>query len=218
MTTPSEAGPERLTRLTPDRLDDEQRALRSAILGGPRGSGPQAFPLAADDGALHGPFGVMLHAPAVGGPLQELGAALRYRTSLTTRTREIAVLQVAVATGSAFEWWAHERLGRAAGLTEQELTLLAMGAPLSLPDPSEQAVHDFVAAVLHGPVVDPASYRSAETVLGEAVLVELAVLVGYYRLLADTMHVFAVRPPAESATGKDAAARLTVDSMCDPGG
>lgn len=189
---------ERLHRLVPGELTAEQTAVRESIVGGPRGTGPQAFPLTADDGSLHGPFGIMLHAPAVGTALQEVGAAIRYRTSLSSRLREIAILQVAVVTSSSFEWWAHERVGRLAGLTELELTQLAGGVRLELADPVEQAAHDFVAAVLHGPQVPAEVYRAAEDALGAPVLVELTVLVGYYRLLADTMHVFDVQAPGDS--------------------
>ena len=186
---------ERLARLTPDQLDDEQRAVYDAIAGGPRAAGPQAFPLTDDQGALNGPFGVMLHAPSVGAALQDLGSAIRYRTTLTARVREIAILQVAVATASRFEWWAHERVGRRAGLTDLELTWLANAAPLELADAGEQAAHDFVTAVLQGPSVPEEEYRRAEQALGASVLVELTVLVGYYRLLAETMHVFQVGVP-----------------------
>ncbi len=192
------SGPERLPRLTPDRLDDEQRAVYDAIAGGPRAAGPQAFPLTDEDGALNGPFGVMLHAPSVGAALQDLGSAIRYRTELSARVREIAILQVAVATDSRFEWWAHERVGRQAGLTDLELTWLANGAPLELTEPDEQAAHDFVTAVLRGPSLSAEDYSRAEVALGRRTLVELTVLIGYYRLLAETMHVFAVGVPGET--------------------
>ena len=194
---PAATGPERLIRLVPDQLDGEQLALWESIIGGPRSAGPQVFPLAAEDGSLNGPFGVMLHAPSVGAPLQELGTAIRYRTSLSPRMREIAILQVAVATESRFEWWAHERVGRAVGVTDHEFTLLAAGAPLQLSEPLEQAAHDFVAVVLRGPTVPAAEYSRAEEALGTATLVELTVLVGYYRLLADAMHVFSIGVPGD---------------------
>jgi 4-carboxymuconolactone decarboxylase len=79
--------PDRLPRLTPERLDQEQQAVYAAIAGGPRAAGPQAFPLTGADGSLNGPFGVMLHAPSVGAPLQDLGSAIRYRTGLSARVR-----------------------------------------------------------------------------------------------------------------------------------
>ena len=130
----------RLPDLTPAELGDAQRALREQILGGPRGSGPQHFPLVQADGSLTGPFGVMLHEPALGAPLQELGSAIRYATGLSARTREIAILAVASATGSTFEAYAHERVGRAAGLTDDELAALADGSFTSA-DPHEDAAH-----------------------------------------------------------------------------
>ena len=42
------------------------------------------------------------------------------------------------------------------------------------------------------------SYAQAEAVLGQRTLVELTVLVGYYRLLAEVMYVFAVGVPGET--------------------
>lgn len=56
----------RLPDLRPEDLDPEHRALYDDIVGGPRGSGPQHFPLTTRDGALSGPFAVMIHGPALG--------------------------------------------------------------------------------------------------------------------------------------------------------
>ena len=104
----------RLPDLAPEDLDPEQRALYDAIVGGPRGTGTQHFPLTTRQGALTGPFGVMVHGPVLGRPLQELGSALRHETGLSDRVREVAILTVAAATRSEFERYAHERVGRAA--------------------------------------------------------------------------------------------------------
>ena len=112
---------ERLPRLVPPFDDPRQQALHDALVGGRRGAGPQAFDLAAADGSLVGPFGLMLHAPQVGEPLQALGAAVRFETSFTDRAREVAILTVAVATDSGFEVWAHERVARQVGLSAAEL-------------------------------------------------------------------------------------------------
>src|SRR5438445_4546999 len=111
----------RLAALTPDQLDGSQRALYEQIVSGPRSTGPQHFPLVDGDGALTGPFGIMLHVPEIGRSLQDLGAAIRYRTSLGARVREIAILSVAAATSCAFEAYAHERVGRAMGLAATEI-------------------------------------------------------------------------------------------------
>ncbi|GIM66501.1 hypothetical protein Pve01_88030 [Planomonospora venezuelensis] len=190
----------RLPDLTPTELSEAQRALRERIVGGPRGSGPQHFPLVHEDGSLTGPFGVMLHEPALGAPLQELGSAIRYATRLSARTREIAILAVAAATGSTFEAYAHERVGRAVGLTEDELTALADGTFTST-DPHERAAHAFCRRLLAdtGPEArwDDETYASYAATLGATTMTELVVLVGYYRTLAQLLDVFDVGVPEE---------------------
>jgi 4-carboxymuconolactone decarboxylase len=187
---------ERLARLVPSELDAGQRAVYDGIAGGDRATGVQHFPLTAEDGSLNGPFGIMLHSPGVGGALSELGSTIRFRTDLTARIREIAILMVARATGSAFEWWAHERVGRAAGLDDAELLSLSIGAFTS-DDPAEAAAAGFCAELLSSSVLTDEEYAAATGALTPAQLIDLTALVGYYRTLAQLMTVFDVGVPAE---------------------
>src|SRR6476620_489362 len=99
----------RLRSLTKEELNDGQLALYNSIVSGPRSTGPQHFHLMDHAGALTGPFGIILHSPVLGRPLQELGAAIRYQTSRSDRIRELAILSVAADTDSSFERYAHER-------------------------------------------------------------------------------------------------------------
>lgn len=192
-------------RLTPEELSGPQRSLYEAITGGDRASGVQHFPLTAADGSLHGPFGIMLHSPEVGMALQELGARLRFRSDLTARVREAVILMVARATGSDFEWWAHARVARAVGLTDEELTLLAQGR-FTGENPVEAAAVAFCVGLLESSTVSDADYEAATSILSERQVVDLTVLVGYYRTLAQLMAVFGVDAPADEpvpgATGK----------------
>src|SRR3954471_12383376 len=130
----------RLPALNPDDLDHEQRDVYEAIVGGPRPK--NVFSFVDDEGRLPGPFNAMLYSPAVGGPLQELGAALRFRTSFTKREREIATLVLAAHARSDYEGYAHERIGRRAGLTDAELTALRTGAEPPLADARERIVFE----------------------------------------------------------------------------
>ncbi len=94
-------------------------------------------------------FGLMLHVPGLGSALQELGSAVRYRTAMTARIREIAILTVAAATESEFERYAHERVGHAVGLSAEETTALRSGEFRS-EDPTEQAAYDVCRHLLAG--------------------------------------------------------------------
>lgn len=184
----------RLDKLVPEDLDAEQREVYEAIAGGDRAEGEQLFPLVDSDGSLTGPFGAMLHAPRIGGPLQALGSAIRFRTSLSDRVREIAILQVGRALGSEFEWWAHERVARSVGVTPEEITAISLGS-FTGRDDRERLSYEVVANLLESEVVAEEEFARASAVLSEQELVELSVLVGYYRTLAQTMTLFGIGLP-----------------------
>jgi 4-carboxymuconolactone decarboxylase len=180
----------RLPWLSPEALSKPQRDLYDRIVEGPRSQGRRAFPLADDDGRLHGPFNAMLLNPEIGMALQELGAAIRYRSTLPDRAREIAILELAVQRRCAFEWYAHERVGRNVGLTDDELAALRMGKPAPTFDRVETAARGVVRLLLEQRDLDDERFSEARTALGETMLMELVVLAGYYDLLALSLRVW----------------------------
>jgi alkylhydroperoxidase family enzyme len=128
----------RIPKLAPSSLDAEQRSLYDAIAGGRRAQGPQLFRLTDEAGRLEGPFNAFLLQPRLGAALQALGSSVRYDTGLDDRCREIAILTVAAHWHSDFEWYAHEAVARAAGLTTPDLTAIrapaaAIRAPAAAP-------------------------------------------------------------------------------------
>ena len=121
--------------------------------------------------------------------------AIRYRTGLAPRVREIAILLVASARDSEFERAAHERIGRAAGLTDAEIGALRHGTDPALTDPAERAAYELTQALLRRSDLDDTEYAAAETALGGQALVELSTLVGYYATLALQLRIFRVPVP-----------------------
>jgi 4-carboxymuconolactone decarboxylase len=184
----------RIPKLPPASLAGEQRALYDAIAGGRRAQGPQLFRLADADGCLEGPFNAFLLQPRLGSALQALGAAVRYETGLSDRCREIAILVVAAHWRSDFEWYAHEAVGRAAGLTGAELSAITDGDYGTLAN-HEAVVARAAAALAAGGDLDDAGYDEAVAELGPDGLFELLTLVGYYATLALQLRVFRVPAP-----------------------
>lgn len=180
----------RIRPLTPSELTSEQAALYAAIAGGPRAQGPQHFALTSDDGALRGPFDIMLRSPAVGAAQQELGATIRYRTGFTDRMRELAILLVAARWDSAFERESHEAIARALGFRDDELAAIrALDA--SGFDGEEGVAGRATIALLEGDLSDEA-WDAASAALGVDGVFELTALVGYYSTLALQLRVFRV--------------------------
>ena len=184
----------RLAALSSDTMTPEQVGLYREILSGPRGQGPRAVLLATGAGGLAGPFNAMLYAPDVGHALQELGAAIRFRTSLTPRIREMAILVVAQAWDSAYERFSHEPIGRDAGLTEPEIEALRTGADPGFADEPERVAYSVVRSLVGPADLDDHEYQAAVATLGEQALVELSTLVGYYATLALQLRIFRVGP------------------------
>jgi len=180
----------RLRPLTPAELDPAQRALYNAITGGPRAQGPQHFALTAGDGSLRGPFDALLRSPAVGAAQQELGAAIRYRTGLTDRMRELAILLVAARWNSAFERESHEAIARAIGFSETELAGIRAQSIASFSG-DEQKVARVVVELLDGDLEDEL-WDAASAALGIDGVFELTALVGYYSTLALQLRAFRV--------------------------
>jgi len=189
----------RLTWFAPKDLDADQRRLYEAISGGPRASGGSPFPLTDEQGRLEGPFNAMLVHPGIGDAVQALGARIRYGSALSDRERELAILRVAAHARSEFEWYAHQRVGRAAGLSDAEMTGAAAGITAgSLSAAEDMVLHVVTRLVAYGDL-DDTSFTRAERLLGTRRLADLVVLVGYYQLLALSLRVWRTPLP----TGED---------------
>ncbi|MEV8274175.1 carboxymuconolactone decarboxylase family protein [Microbacterium sp. NPDC077184] len=178
--------------MTPAELDGPQRALYDAIAGGARATGPQHFALTRDDGSLRGPFNALLLSPGLGEAVQQVGAAIRYSGSLDARSREMAILLVAARWDSAFEREAHEAVGRAAGLSDDEIAALRREDTRAF-DGAERVVAETARELAHGDLSDD-TWTRAVTMLGREQVFELTVLVGYYAMLALQLRAFRVAP------------------------
>ncbi|WP_419926370.1 carboxymuconolactone decarboxylase family protein [Candidatus Poriferisocius sp.] len=185
----------RLPGLPPADLNPEQRALYDSIAGGDRAK-DASFPLADGSGALIGPFNALLYSPRVGDAVQQLGAALRFHGNLTAPVRELAILAVATYHDCEFERWAHEPIALRVGLTDEQVAALRAGTRPDLEAADLESAYDVCQSILHSRAISDDVYRQAVEALGEDLVVELMIVVGYYGMLAQLMNTFEVEPPA----------------------
>jgi len=184
----------RVPKLLPDALSPQQREVYDAIAGGRRAQGPQLFRLVDDEGGLEGPFNAFLLQPRLGLALQDVGSAVRYETTLSDRAREIAILIVSVHWDSAFEWYAHEAVGRHVGLADDEIEALRAQRRDAFAGDEHVIARTTHLLAVDGDLDDTA-YAEALAVLGEPGLFELLTLVGYYAALALQLRVLRVPAP-----------------------
>jgi 4-carboxymuconolactone decarboxylase len=183
LSTPRSPMP-RLPTLAVASLATEQQALVEAISSGPRGRFSNS-----------GPFAVYLHAPGFGHLAQQLGAHLRFGTSVPPRLSEFAILFTAQYWKAQYEWAAHAVIAEKQGVKPSTIRDLQAGrAPKSAPR-DELAIYAFVQELYATRRVSDANYKRVHKLLGDAGMVELVGILGYYVMVSMTLNVFRMPAP-----------------------
>ncbi len=178
----------RLPVIDEAHMNDRQRALLEAIRSGPRGQSVTP----------RGPFAVWLHAPEFGHLAQALGGHCRYRTALPARLSEFAILCTARLWRAQYEWFAHAPMAEKAGVKAKTIQDLRMGrAPKSAPK-DERTIYAFIQELYKTKRVSEATYKRVHAFLGDAAMVELVGILGYYVLISMTLNVFRMMPPEDA--------------------
>lgn len=182
----------RLSMVGPSGLSDEQQKLWDG-LAATRGGGLE---LTDENGHLVGPFNAWLHVPDLGRRLSSLGAHLRFETSIERRLSEVAICTVGAHWRSEFEFFAHAPMAVEHGVEPSVIEALRAGAVPRFDRDDERVVYEVATGLLIDRRVDDATYASAEAVLGEAGMVELVALIGYYCLISMLLNLFEVPLPS----------------------
>lgn len=162
---------DRYPELTPDAMTAEQRAVAAEIASGPRGS-------------VRGPFLPLLHNPELARRVQALGEHLRFNTGFAGPLVEIAVLLTARRWTCQYEWLAHERIARKAGLDASIIEAIAVSRVPARMSADEAVVYAFCRQVNDAGSPDDATFAAARDRFGLAATLDLIALCGYYTLLA----------------------------------
>ena len=172
-----------------DDLDEAGRAVWDA------GFGSCGRHVVDEAGGLVGPFNAWVQAPGVGARLCELGAALRFGTSIDRRLLELAIIVVAAHWKAEFEWWAHARMAREHGVADAIVAAVQRGETPSFEADDEAVVYGLARELVASGRVDDVTCARAVELLGHQGTVELVSLCGYYTLVSFTLNAFAVALP-----------------------
>lgn len=183
----------RLPYLRRDDLDSNGQEVWDGVVGTRGGF------LVNEQGGLDGPFNAFLHAPEVGRRLSSLGRVLRFETSMERRLSEIAIITVGARWKAEFEWWAHARMAREHGVADAVVDAIGNGEEPAFEADDERAVYTVARQVTETGQVGDEAYAAARQLLGDAGMVELVSLCGYYTLVSFLLNAFEVPlPPGAS--------------------
>ncbi len=163
-------------------LSPRQKEVLDQVRNGPRGG-------------VRGPFAAMIRSPELAVLAQELGAHVRFRSCLNDRVREIVICRTAAHLKAQYEWFAHARIGREAGIAEATLEAMRKGeTPTGMPE-DEAVAFAFTDEMLRTNRVSDATYAKAKETFGEEGVIEIVGASGYYSLVALTLNVAEVPLP-----------------------
>ena len=153
-----------------DAMTEDQRRVHDEISAGPRGG-------------VRGPLRLLLHSPRVAQRVQALGEALRWGTSLGPVAVELVILMVARHIKADYVWSFHTRLCAREGLLSSRAVdeLAAGDIPAELAEQDRQ-IAAMTAALLSGAPIGESQLAELTGRIGEAGLIELLCLVGYYHI------------------------------------
>ena len=176
---------ERMAEIPLDQMTPAQRTVADAIMSGPRQK-------------MSGPFNAWLRSPELADRLQRVGEYVRFNTSLDKRLNEMAIIMTAQYWGSQYEWYAHAPLAIKAGLDPEIVAALGAGNKPEKMKDDEALVWEFTTQLRRDHGVNDAIYAKAVEKFGENGVMDLVGVNGYYDVVAMTLNVAHVSPPANA--------------------
>lgn len=140
-------------------------------------------------------YRMVAHAPALLEPFMSMVLANFNQLSLPARLREAVILRVGAHHRSAYEIHHHRTKAREAGLSEECIdAVLALGSIDELPDPALGDAIEFADRLLSGAPIDDCLVRRIVEAHKNRGYAELALLVGFYRMVATFIDATGIEP------------------------
>jgi 4-carboxymuconolactone decarboxylase len=145
---------------------------------------------------IGGPYIYMLHCPDLAARTAHLVAYSLFSSDFPKDQKELIICTVAREFNCVFEWAAHEKHAREAGVRDEAIVAIRDGnAPRGLTD-EEASFVKYVQELLRPPhrISEP-TFQALHNRLGDARIAELTGIIGGYVGLACSLNAFEVQTP-----------------------
>lgn len=173
----------RFKEIPPDGYSSEQAAVANAFK--------------ARRGTVPAPFRIFLSSPPLAERLMALSDYVLRNGMFSAAEVEIAVLATARKLNAEFVQTAHRRIAAAAGIPAAAIGKILAGSDPNFTDARQNAVYRCAITMLDG-AQDEATFDEVSAILGNAGVVEVAAIIGFYGTCAYTLGFYEVSPPAPS--------------------
>jgi 4-carboxymuconolactone decarboxylase len=152
-------------------------------------------------GMVPGPHKIWLANPRLARTVVPTGAYFQTGSTLTKAEIEIVTNLTAGRWGAPYANYEHEKIGVEQGhLAPETVEALISGHAVTLDHPRQQVVYDLASTLVSPRYVPLGLHRRAKALLGDASIVDVTVLIGWFTAVSMTLAAFDV--PAD-AVGLD---------------
>ena len=152
-------------------------------------------------GLVPGPHKIWLANPDLSKTIVPTGEYFQKRSTLTKAEIEIVTILTVAHWRCAYASYEHEKIGEAqGGLAAENVERLFAGLPVEFDEPRHDVVHRLASALIDTKIVPLGLFKRATTLMGEAGVVDVAALIGWFTMVSATLNAFDV--PSD-ATGLD---------------
>lgn len=145
-------------------------------------------------GRIDGMYGTLLNHPDLTEKVSDLGGYLRFNATLSGEFREFVILYCANNLHAEYEWIKHLKPAKEAGLSDALIDKIEQGVePFNKP---YSLLVEAANCALNLQNIPETLQKDLIDVIGIKGLVEIVVLVGYYRMIAGVINCFDVPLPS----------------------
>ena len=170
----------RLTPVSELSLHAEQQAILDKIA-------------ASRAGNLNGPFHAWIRNPEFADLAQALGKYCRYDSHLSLRQSELLIVVTAAFWNSQAEWAIHAPIAESAGVCPRAIEKIRTGITPNFRQDDERLLHIVAKTLLEQKQLPDDLYTEALAYFGEAHMVDIVGIIGYYSMVALTLNAFDIR-------------------------
>ena len=151
--------------------------------------------IADSRGSVRGPYGVLLHSPDLAARVAHTGTYVRFNFDMSEALKETIIITTAREIRRQYEFSAHARLARQAGVSADTIEAIANGsAPAGLSGDEELLVK-YVKELIQNHKISDQTFNAVKDKFGTQRTVEITGLVGHYLLVGQILLAFEVDLP-----------------------
>ena len=158
--------------------------------------------IAASRGGVQPNYKTLLNSPMGASRMAALGGYVRFETSLPARTKVLAALTAAREADGDYVWTVNEPQARSAGVSQDVIDAIRERRTPQGLAPEDASTVQFATELLQQHRVSDATFRAVQQRLGDAGVVDLLILIGYYSSLAHALSALQAEPGRPSTLSR----------------